>query len=116
MSRPPIAHDEGEPRIAMLDVYETQRLEFLSDSDKERVTYATDSAQSPQLRGGSDSGKSVPEKPACKMCQRPDRADVMLVCEGCNLGFHTDCLKPPLKKVPSGDFICDDHPQAALPR
>ena len=61
MSRPPIAHDEGEPRIAMLNVYETQPLEFFSDSDTERVTYATDSAQSPQLKGGSDSGKSVPD-------------------------------------------------------
>lgn len=50
------------------------------------------------------------------MCQRPDRADVMLVCEGCNLGFHMDCLQPPLEKVPSGDFICDKCPSSSTTR
>ncbi|DBB01537.1 TPA: Tyrosine-protein kinase baz1b [Trebouxia sp. C0004] len=37
----------------------------------------------------------------------------MLVCEGCNLGCHIDCLKPPLQEVPSGDFICDDCPSSS---
>ncbi len=47
MSRPPIAHDdEGKPRVAMLNVYETQPLEFPSNSETERTTYATERAQS----------------------------------------------------------------------
>ncbi|KAL0022334.1 hypothetical protein WJX77_001166 [Trebouxia sp. C0004] len=70
-------------------------------------------AQSPQLKGESDSGKSVAEELACRMCQGPDRADGMLVCEGRNLGFHMDCLKPSLEKVLSGDLICDDFPSSS---
>lgn len=35
----------------------------------------------------------------CKVCDRHDREDIMLLCDGCNRGFHTDCIG--LKKVPS---------------
>ena len=32
----------------------------------------------------------------------------MLLCDGCDRGFHMSCLKPPLKKVPTGDWFCHD--------
>ena len=33
-------------------------------------------------------------------------AERMLLCDGCDRGFHMYCLKPPLKTVPSGDWFC----------
>jgi hypothetical protein len=30
----------------------------------------------------------------------------MLLCDGCNLGFHTFCLTPPLDEVPDGLWLC----------
>jgi origin recognition complex subunit 1 len=30
----------------------------------------------------------------------------MLECSGCLRGFHMRCLKPPLKAVPDGDWLC----------
>ena len=29
-----------------------------------------------------------------------------MICDGCNLGFHTFCLDPPLSQVPDGPFYC----------
>ncbi len=32
----------------------------------------------------------------------------MLLCDGCDRGFHMYCLKPPVKKIPDGDWFCID--------
>lgn len=32
----------------------------------------------------------------------------MLLCDGCDRGFHMYCLKPVLKKVPQGNWFCHD--------
>lgn len=34
--------------------------------------------------------------------------DEMLLCDGCDRGFHMSCLTPPLKNVPVGDWYCKD--------
>ena len=34
--------------------------------------------------------------------------DEMLLCDGCDRGFHMSCLNPPLKKVPVGNWYCSD--------
>lgn len=31
----------------------------------------------------------------------------MLLCEGCNSGWHLHCLQPVLPGVPPGDFYCE---------
>ena len=43
---------------------------------------------------------------ACLLCLDAGRAEHMLVCEGCTATAHIDCLTPPLKEVPSGDWFC----------
>ena len=32
----------------------------------------------------------------------------MLLCDGCDKGFHMDCLNPPLLEIPHGNWYCDD--------
>ena len=32
----------------------------------------------------------------------------MLLCDGCDRGFHMSCLKPALKRIPQGDWYCKD--------
>lgn len=44
----------------------------------------------------------------CEVCSRPDREDVMLLCDHCNQGYHMDCLSPPLTEVPDGSWYCDN--------
>ncbi len=30
----------------------------------------------------------------------------MLLCDGCDRGFHMFCLRPQLKSIPRGDWYC----------
>jgi len=33
----------------------------------------------------------------CRICRRRSNAEMMLLCDGCDRGHHTYCLKPPIK-------------------
>lgn len=44
----------------------------------------------------------------CEICNRPDREDIMLLCDHCNNGYHMDCLSPPLSEIPEGSWYCDN--------
>lgn len=44
----------------------------------------------------------------CDVCRRSDREETMLLCDGCNHGFHIECLSPPLNQIPVGFWYCDD--------
>ena len=48
---------------------------------------------------------------ACSICGSADHAETLLLCDGCDCGFHCGCLVPALVCVPEGDFFC---PQCAL--
>ncbi len=43
----------------------------------------------------------------CLSCGEDDDHANLLLCEGCNAEFHTYCLEPPLRQVPSGDWFCN---------
>ncbi|XP_055827820.1 origin of replication complex subunit 1A-like [Solanum dulcamara] len=47
-----------------------------------------------------------PEVEECRICYRPAGRVIMIECDECLGGFHLKCLKPPLKEVPEGDWIC----------
>eukprot|EP00092_Neocalanus_flemingeri_P010571 GFUD01011387.1.p1 GENE.GFUD01011387.1~~GFUD01011387.1.p1 ORF type:complete len:1574 (+),score=621.92 GFUD01011387.1:101-4822(+) len=44
----------------------------------------------------------------CKICRRKTDSDNMLLCDSCDNGHHIYCLKPKLKKIPSGDWFCPE--------
>lgn len=44
----------------------------------------------------------------CRICRRKCGDQFMLLCDGCDHGYHTYCLKPPLKDIPQGDWFCYD--------
>ncbi|KAK9460823.1 PLU-1-like protein-domain-containing protein [Lipomyces oligophaga] len=43
----------------------------------------------------------------CEVCGRGDDAASMLLCDGCDNGYHMACLKPQLKSLPDYDWYCD---------
>lgn len=47
-----------------------------------------------------------PSNYPCQVCQSPAEPELMLLCDGCNGGFHLFCLKPPLEEVPAGLWFC----------
>lgn len=44
----------------------------------------------------------------CEVCGQSDREDRMLLCDGCDLGYHLECLNPPLLDIPPGSWFCND--------
>lgn len=44
----------------------------------------------------------------CEVCNSSDREDCMLLCDGCDGGYHMFCLIPPLENIPSGSWYCDN--------
>lgn len=42
----------------------------------------------------------------CRVCDRGDSEESMLLCDGCDSSYHTFCLIPPLTSVPPGDWRC----------
>ena len=42
----------------------------------------------------------------CERCGRGDRESEMLICDGCDQGYHMYCLVPPLTKIPRGEWRC----------
>lgn len=47
----------------------------------------------------------------CEICQQCDREDRMLLCDGCDLGYHLECLTPPMTEVPMDEWFCPECSQ-----
>lgn len=70
--------------------------------------------------GGGSQPPSRPRKPPpagvripknidvllCELCNGGHHEDQILLCDGCDRGFHMFCLSPPLEKVPAGEWLC----------
>lgn len=57
-------------------------------------------------REDASSDDEDPEVEECRICYKPAGKVIMIECDECLGGFHLKCLKPPLKEVPEGDWIC----------
>uniref|UniRef100_A0A0R3T3U6 Bromodomain adjacent to zinc finger domain protein 1A n=1 Tax=Rodentolepis nana TaxID=102285 RepID=A0A0R3T3U6_RODNA len=42
----------------------------------------------------------------CRICRKKGDDDSLLLCDGCNAGFHLYCLRPSLHTIPEGDWFC----------
>ena len=42
----------------------------------------------------------------CSTCGTKKDSDKLLCCELCPAVYHLYCLKPPLKRIPAGDWFC----------
>ncbi|CAG5116861.1 unnamed protein product, partial [Candidula unifasciata] len=57
--------------------------------------------------------EEVEEDPTyCEVCGHSDREDRLLLCDRCDLGYHCDCLDPPLASVPVHEWFCPDCQQS----
>ncbi|XP_045508101.1 uncharacterized protein LOC123703935 [Colias croceus] len=45
-------------------------------------------------------------KANCQFCLSGDNEDQLLLCDGCDKGYHTYCFKPRMDKIPEGDWYC----------
>ncbi|XP_070536234.1 bromodomain adjacent to zinc finger domain protein 2B-like isoform X4 [Ptychodera flava] len=42
----------------------------------------------------------------CQFCRKGDNEELLLLCDGCDKGFHTYCFKPKMPSIPEGDWYC----------
>ncbi|CAH0698004.1 unnamed protein product [Spodoptera exigua] len=50
--------------------------------------------------------KAVRMRHNCQFCLCGDNEDQLLLCDGCDKGYHTYCFKPSMDKIPDGDWYC----------
>ena len=55
---------------------------------------------------GADAWAAEAENAICMVCGQGNMEEKMLLCDGCDDGYHFDCLAPPLKCVPTEDWLC----------
>ncbi|KAI0701172.1 PLU-1-like protein-domain-containing protein [Cytidiella melzeri] len=68
-----------------------------------RMSAAADLSSS---NGSGLKDRQLPAEPHCELCHKKDRGEEMLLCDGCDCGFHTFCLSPPLASIPKGQWFC----------
>uniref|UniRef100_G3QCG4 Remodeling and spacing factor 1b, tandem duplicate 1 n=1 Tax=Gasterosteus aculeatus TaxID=69293 RepID=G3QCG4_GASAC len=47
-----------------------------------------------------------PNDDPCKHCGLPNQPELILLCDSCDSGYHTACLRPPLMIIPDGEWFC----------
>ena len=40
----------------------------------------------------------------CQFCTSGDHEEKLLLCDGCDKGYHTYCFKPAMDTIPDGDW------------
>lgn len=48
----------------------------------------------------------------CETCADPGHEDKLMICDGCDAGYHTFCLNPPLSRPPLGKVVVYLHFQS----
>ncbi|XP_048836156.1 remodeling and spacing factor 1 isoform X2 [Brienomyrus brachyistius] len=60
-----------------------------------------------KVRSASDSkSDETPNDDPCKHCGLPNHPELILLCDSCDSGYHTACLRPPLMIIPDGEWFC----------
>uniref|UniRef100_A0A3Q3GK64 Remodeling and spacing factor 1b, tandem duplicate 1 n=1 Tax=Labrus bergylta TaxID=56723 RepID=A0A3Q3GK64_9LABR len=53
-----------------------------------------------------DNDDLPPNDDPCKHCGLPNHPELILLCDSCDNGYHTACLRPPLMIIPDGEWFC----------
>ncbi|XP_056140215.1 remodeling and spacing factor 1 [Lampris incognitus] len=94
------------------DSSEEEESEEEDDSDEDyKVERSRKRRNHNRERRSSDSSTSSdddlpPNDDPCKHCGLPNHPELILLCDSCDSGYHTACLRPPLMIIPDGEWFC----------
>ena len=63
--------------------------------------------QAKSLGDDTQQDKSAIKSNTCQICNSAYKPNDLLLCDGCDLLFHRQCLNPPMLRVPDEDWFCD---------
>ncbi|XP_077154802.1 remodeling and spacing factor 1 [Ranitomeya variabilis] len=77
------------------------------ESSTEEETEESDSEEDSE-EGSEDEKNGAPgeDDEPCKKCGLPNHPELILLCDSCDSGYHTACLRPPLMIIPDGEWFC----------
>ncbi|KAM7414278.1 hypothetical protein PAMA_019207 [Pampus argenteus] len=64
--------------------------------------------QKPMKEGQEETVEFDLEQTNCEVCGGSDREDRLLLCDGCDSGYHMECLTPPIDAVPVEEWFCPE--------
>jgi hypothetical protein len=95
-----------------LDAFRLEAFHSAREADAafERVLLERGADPKAWLRDGAPAAaeEAPPDDTACEVCESAEEAASMLLCDGCDNGYHLACLQPPLAAVPEGEWRCPD--------
>ena len=103
--RRPLVHATSVLQLSQNEDDRTTR-DASSSSHGEHHTLAQPSQKSrPSIEAGKS--KNATKSNMCEICNSAYKADDLLLCDGCDLLFHMQCLNPPIQHVPDCDWFCE---------
>lgn len=107
LSEPP---DEGDNRGINGEGSRTRRSKRMGSQEYMTPTPSTllpsPVISSPALHEKKDDKLQPSQETSCEVCHKKNRGEEMLLCDGCDCGFHMFCLDPPLTSIPKGQWFC----------
>uniref|UniRef100_A0A3Q3KMT3 Remodeling and spacing factor 1b, tandem duplicate 1 n=1 Tax=Mastacembelus armatus TaxID=205130 RepID=A0A3Q3KMT3_9TELE len=103
---------EDEDENSNEESSEEEESEEEDDSDEDyKVERSRKRRNRNRERRSSDSSTSSdddlpPNDDPCKHCGLPNHPELILLCDSCDSGYHTACLRPPLMIIPDGEWFC----------
>ncbi|KAK7049753.1 hypothetical protein VNI00_005784 [Paramarasmius palmivorus] len=99
LSEPP---DESETKNQQTKLRRSTRQGPQDQNNKDKKSGLPTPALTPPVFND----KPEPSEQHCEICGKKNRGEEMLLCDGCDCGFHMFCLDPPLESVPKEQWFC----------
>ncbi|XP_060032678.1 remodeling and spacing factor 1 isoform X2 [Erinaceus europaeus] len=77
-----------------------------SSNDESEGSDSEKSAASEEEEKESEEAVLADDDEPCKKCGLPNHPELILLCDSCDSGYHTACLRPPLMIIPDGEWFC----------
>ncbi|XP_053161419.1 remodeling and spacing factor 1 isoform X2 [Hemicordylus capensis] len=81
-----------------------------SSNDESEESESEDDSEEDEEEEEEDEEEEEPapadDDEPCKKCGLPNHPELILLCDSCDSGYHTACLRPPLMIIPDGEWFC----------
>ncbi|XBH75121.1 hypothetical protein VPH35_101936 [Triticum aestivum] len=92
------------------ELYKTEVLDLVQRFDSYLSNENTGSEIHEELHDIVTAATKLPKAPwevgICKVCGIDRDDHIVLLCDGCDAEYHTYCLRPPLTRIPRGNWFC----------